>query len=238
MSPHFLVRDISETEQGFAVCLKNKREALFISKKTAALDLKVLEKYLTAIEEDEAALLPANIYTINLLKRYALYLKEDPDTIAQLFKKSRQISILPDVSRQAVIKPLLRLRSRFYQYAATLAVTGVILGYLLFKAIAITNPPEIVIYEPADDNMITSSTLVVRGKADPTADVKINGQSVSLGDDGLFNQELVLGEGVNVIKISATKRYSRERVIIRQITVSSSKTVSLNPAGGRLINAQ
>ena len=71
---------------------------------------------------------------------------------------------------------------------------------------------------------------MVRGKTDQGVNVKINGQSVSLEVDGEFNQELVLGTGVNVIKISGAKRYSRERVVIRQITVSNGKNVSVSPA--------
>lgn len=228
MPPNFFSHTIQDVEHNFSTRLKQKRETLFISRKTAAQDLKVLEKYIAAAEEDNTVLLSPTIYTINFLKRYASYLKEDPEAIVQLFKKSRPHLFKEEKINQKPARSFMPMRSRFVQYAiTTLAVVGV-LGYLLVKAIVITSPPDIIVYEPADNNIVSTSVIVVRGKSDTSATVKINGQSVSLDTDGRFSQELVLGTGVNVIKISGAKRYSRERVIVRQITVSGGKNVSLN----------
>ena len=63
--------------------------------------------------------------------------------------------------------------------------------------------------------------------ADGVNEVKVNLRVLDI--DSLVSQELVLGTGRNTIKISGAKRYSRERVVIRQITVSSGKSVSLYP---------
>lgn len=228
----FFTRTINEVEQSFSARLKAKREALFISRKTAAAKLKILEKFIMAMEENVAELLPANIYTINVLKRYAVFLKEDPEVIVQLFKKARGISLVNESYTFVNRRPMIGVRARFFQYA-TGAIFGLaVLGYLFYKTVVITSPPEIAVYEPANNNIVATPVIMVRGKTDLATNVKINGQSVSLESDGQFNQELVLGTGVNVIKISGAKKYSRERVIIRQITVNSGKNVSFSPAVG------
>ncbi len=229
MAPNFFVRTVNDSEQSFSTRLKQKREALFISKKSAALELKVLEKFITATEENVVELLPANIYTINLLKRYSIYLKEDPELILQLFKKARGISLVNESPMVINRRPKILIRARFFHYMAGAVFGLAVLGYLFYKTVVITSPPFIVVYEPADNNIVATPVIMVRGKTDPLVNVKINGQSVSLEADGQFNQELVLGTGVNVIKISGAKRYSRERVIMRQITVSSGKSVSFQP---------
>lgn len=223
---NFFIRTVVENEQSFSTRLKKKREVRFISKKIVATELKVLEKFITAMEEDVIELLPANIYTINLLKRYATFLKEDPELIVQLFKKERGISL---VTEKMVVnyRQKIDVRARLFQYAASAVFGLAVLGYLFYKTVVITSPPEIVVYEPAEKIIVSMPVIMVRGKADPATNVKINGQSVSLEADGQFNQELVLGTGVNVIKISGAKRYSRERVITRQITLSSGKSMSI-----------
>ena len=175
-------------------------------------------------------LLPANIYTINLLKRYAIFIKEDPELIVQLFKKARGISLVNEPTKILNHHPSMKIRAQFFRILTTAVFGLAVLGYLFYKTVVITSPPEITVYEPADNNLVASPVIMVRGKTDQGVNVKINGQSVSLEVDGEFNQELVLGTGVNVIKISGAKRYSRERVVIRQITVSNGKNVSVSPA--------
>ena len=229
VAPNFFVRTVNDSEQSFATRLKAKREALFLSRKTAAAELKILEKFITAMEEDIKELLPANIYTINALRRYAIFLKEDPELIVQLFKKARGISLVNEPYKFVDRRPMIKIRARFLQYAASVIFGLAVLGYLFYKTFVITSPPEIVVYEPAEKIIVSTPIIMVRGKTDPSVNVKINGQSVSLATDGQFNQELVLGTGVNVIKISGAKRYSRERIVIRQITVSGGKNLGFSP---------
>lgn len=229
MSPTFFTRTIADNEQHFSTRLKQKREAFFISRKVAAVELKVLEKFIMAMEENVIELLPANIYTINLLKRYAIFLKEDPEAIVQLFKKARGISLVNESPISIYRRPAMKIRARLFQYTAGTIFGLAVLGYLFYKTIIITSPPDITVYEPADNNIVSMPVIMVRGKTDPAVNVKINGQPVSLESDGQFNQELILGAGVNVIKISGAKKYSRERVVIRQITVSSGKNLGFSP---------
>lgn len=226
MSPNFFIRAVSDSEQSFSARLKAKREALFISKKTAATELKVLEKFIVAMEENITEALPANIYTINLLKRYARFLKEDPELIVQLFKQTRHLSFVGEARPLISRRLTTRIRAKFLEYALGVFFGLVIFGYLFYKTVVITSPPEIAVYEPLDNQAVTTPIIMVRGQTNPQVKVKINGQSVPLSAGGQFSQELVLGAGVNIIKISGAKRYSRERIVTRQITVSNGKSVS------------
>lgn len=228
MSPQFFRKKVMAEELSFAMRLKAKREASFISAKTAATHLLVLPKHILAMEEDDPTVLPYNIYSINLLKRYAAYLQEDAETILALFRQSRREENTPAAHNFfEVRKKDLRIRSRVLHHALFLGLGLLIIGYLLYKTIIITSPPEVVIYEPEENWAIDNPLLLVRGKADPVAKVKINGQAVPLDAAGDFNQELVLGLGLNKIEISATKRYSRERVITRTVILNNHQKLSL-----------
>lgn len=226
MSPIFFTRQVSNDHQSFATRLAQRREASFISRKTAAFHLKVLEKYIVAMEEDNETLLPPNIYSINLLKRYAIYLKEDPEVIVALFRKKYAFPSTIGAPKHEVSRKDLRIRSRVLNHLFFLGLGGLVIGYLVYCTVVITSPPEVVIYEPEEHWVMQSPVLVVRGKSNPLAKVRINGQLVALNSEGQFSQELVLGTGQNVIEVSATKRYSRERLVTRTVTLSDQHSVS------------
>lgn len=226
MSPHFFTRRIEENDYDFGQRLQKRRETSFISRKTAALELKVLEKYIVAIEENDKTLLPLNIYSINLLKRYAVLLKEDPEMIVALFRKTHTLTETVAAPNFEIKRKDLRIRSRVLQHLFFLGIGALVIGYLAYKAVIITSPPKVVIFEPEENWVMATPMLMVRGKTDPAAKVKINGQSVPPNAQGIFSQEVVLGVGANVIEVSATKRYSRERLVTRTVTLSGRNHVS------------
>lgn len=62
----------------------------------------------------------------------------------------------------------------------------------------------LLIIEPANETILNSSPVRVRGTASLDAVVSINGNIVTLADDGSFNTTLNLLEGPNMVEIIAT----------------------------------
>ena len=65
-------------------------------------------------------------------------------------------------------------------------------------------PPGISDISPATGTKTTKSSLVVSGKTEPDATMKINGVDVPVSSDGSFSKELTLAKGENTITITAT----------------------------------
>ncbi|MEK7122446.1 MAG: hypothetical protein AAB855_01170, partial [Patescibacteria group bacterium] len=63
----------------------------------------------------------------------------------------------------------------------------------------------------------SSKTIRIEGRVSPDAALVINGQEIVKSSDGNFDQEVTLSEGVNMIRISATKKYSKEAVVTRTV---------------------
>jgi hypothetical protein len=75
------------------------------------------------------------------------------------------------------------------------------------------------IVEPANSVIINDFVIDVIGETEVGAEVKINGKMIFLNKDGYFRETISLQKGLNLIKITAKKKYSEEKIIYRQIMV-------------------
>ena len=89
--------------------------------------------------------------------------------------------------------------------------------YFLYQLSFLTKPPELIIEYPSEDLIVNEEKILIKGKTQINAEISINGSGTWLDEEGVFNQELFLQEGVNVIKIIAVNKFGRKNEIIRKI---------------------
>lgn len=75
----------------------------------------------------------------------------------------------------------------------------------------------ITILEPADESMVDTSPLTIRGRTDPAAVVSINGEMVDLDANGNFSFQATLEEGPNIFDIIASDEEGND--VTRQLVV-------------------
>lgn len=100
-----------------------------------------------------------------------------------------------------------------------------------------TVDPELNISEPTDGFVTNADMVLVAGTtSDSTSNpvtVTINGESVEVGEGGVFSKEITLTEGSNTITIIATDAAGRTTTITRTVTKDSSapviKSITLTP---------
>jgi hypothetical protein len=82
-----------------------------------------------------------------------------------------------------------------------------------------TTPPVLTITSPADGSTISDSAVVVSGKTTDQTKVmlSVNGQTISLGNDGSFATAVSLNIGSNTITISATDVLGQTTTILRTV---------------------
>src|SRR6185436_2871130 len=90
----------------------------------------------------------------------------------------------------------------------------------------IVSPPPLIVISPADGIETGAAALTVSGKTEREVLVRINGERVGLRGDGTFTAEVNLQQGVNVIKISAQKPHSGERVLFRRVLLDHATAAS------------
>ena len=86
----------------------------------------------------------------------------------------------------------------------------ILLGKLLI-------PPSIKIFFPKNNVITKDSVILVKGKADLKAIVLVNGERINQNSDGIFEKYINLKPGVNLIKITAQKKYFSKINIQRKI---------------------
>jgi hypothetical protein len=89
--------------------------------------------------------------------------------------------------------------------------------YFFYQLSFLIKPPELIIEHPSEDLIINEGKILVKGKTQINAEVSINGGGVWLDEEGVFNQEILLQEGINVIKIIAVNKFGRKNEMIRKI---------------------
>ena len=86
-------------------------------------------------------------------------------------------------------------------------------AYLGWEINNIISPPQVKIFEPTSNFKTTDSSVFIKGQTKPEVQLTINNELVLLDEEGYFNQEINLLNGLNNLEISAKKKHSRIRTI-------------------------
>jgi len=114
------------------------------------------------------------------------------------------------ISKESIVK--------IFDFRKLLIIFCLILlgGYLFYHIVIIFLPPYLEILSPIDKIEVNDFSLKISGKTDRLVEVYINNKMVP-NQDGYFEEEVKLLPGINNLKISAKKKYSKEKIIFRQI---------------------
>ncbi len=176
----------------------------------------IAKKYLEYLEADDFYKLPGSTYTKGFLERYAEFLKLNPSKIIEKWQK--EFSQSSNMKAPDILGIKNRHQNTFdikiYLVGIVILLISLYVG-LSIKRVLFTSDLEVL--NPSHDLVTNESYLMISGHADLGADVFINDQPIEQINDGNFGQEVKLSLGLNVIKISAKKKYSQEKTIFRKI---------------------
>lgn len=185
---------------------------------------RIRARYLEAIERDDYRHLPSSVYLVGFLSSYAELLELSPEEIIKQYKKERGAQ--PDARKSATVRPIDELdKQKFAITPKTIIWVSAILtvlllfGYLGWQWKKFSSPPPIEVLSPKTEEVSTDK-IILRAVTAETAEVSINGHSISVDDSGNFKQEIGLRRGVNTIEIKAKNRIGKETVKILKIYAS------------------
>jgi transcriptional regulator with XRE-family HTH domain len=196
---------------------KRYREAEKIKVERVEKDTKISKRMILAIENDDFKQLPDDLYATHIIKTYAKYLSLDYNKLLNLYKK--------DFGKFKEEKNFTTKKVKVYftpQGARNLVIALIVialLGYLGLQIGKIFKPPQLIIFQPDKDLIISRNYLEIKGQTEKEARVFINEKEVFLDSRGEFTAALDLQNGLNIIKISAVNKHSKENTVYRQILV-------------------
>ena len=203
--------------------LKEHRENAGMSLRKASSLCQLNQSYLEALENNDYKNLPADVYTKNFLQKYALCLKLNPHTVIEKYKREKEISRRAKrPEKKKKLKKYIQLFSHplFLRILLFSIIILGLLSYLGIKVYQITEPPELMVFDLEKTLSITEKSLTINGKSEAETQVQINDRQIITNLGGEFSIALDLQKGLNIIKISAKKKHSRENVKYFQVVVS------------------
>lgn len=94
-----------------------------------------------------------------------------------------------------------------------IALAGIIItalaAYGLFQSRTLLEGPQIAINYPHDGATLRDSMVHVKGSTENISAISVNGRTIHVTENGVFQEPIVLSQGYNVVTIRATDRFGR-----------------------------
>lgn len=220
----FIKKSIFLDQDSVGSYIKKIREKKGIKVEEASLKTGVNLKYLKAIEGGDYKALPKGVYAKIFFKKYVDFLGIRHKNIVNDFVKeqSRGQYFEKNIFFNKIVnwKSFISL-PRIFRNLLIFVLVLTCLLYLSFYFKNIFAPPSLEIFNVQDRQIVQSVSILIKGEAEAESDVLINGQLILTDENGYFSEMVYLRSGINFITISAKKKYSREKVIIKQILVEN-----------------
>lgn len=223
----FFSKKVSEQET-LGEVLAAARKQRHLSLKTVAHKLGIREEYLKYLEEGSYQNLPGEIYIKNFLKSYFKFLALDAEKHLRIYQQEKELHqkmgqfkkesprLVERVSRRQ-----LAITPKIFRWGIIVMIIVICLIYLGWEVKKIITPPLLTIDQPTNNLVTTEYSVEVSGLTEKEAKLTINGQEVLADKTGRFSKKIDLQEGVNVVNISAVKKYSQPNVAYRQVLVEN-----------------
>lgn len=92
-------------------------------------------------------------------------------------------------------------------------------GYIIFRTSTLFRALGINVTQPIEGELIHGDAVAVKGLTDPHSRLTINGYEAFSGDDGVFDVELPMQKGFNILDIRVQNRLGKEARVVRRVVV-------------------
>lgn len=185
--------------------------------------IKIHPKFLQALEDDNYKVFSNKIHAKGFLKVYADFLELDVDQILAIWRREYggQFDEKQESKKEFKLKEIdppkfLITPGLILVTIATILVLG-FFGYLFYQYRNYSGVPDLDIYSPDNNVVVTSSTLDIIGETDMDSVVLINNQRVVVDKDGSFATSIKLHDGINTLSFLAVNKLGREAEEIRTV---------------------
>lgn len=201
--------------------LQQLRQEAHLTIEAVAAELQIAVKHLQSIEASRYQDLPGKVYARNFARRYIERMGLNVETAMEQFDKEYDVLTVPQQRRNPILPQRANAEHPWWYRHGRIVMASVVValvaGYFGWQIIRLVTPPTLAVTQPAEDALVTAATYTIKGVTEEGAEVRINNETSTVTADGSFAVDVDLQPGVNTLKISAKKKRSGERTIVRQI---------------------
>ena len=197
--------------------IKEARRKKGLTRIQLSRDTKIKKEFIKALEAHVWQSLPEYPVVVGFVKNLSQELGIDKSQALAFLRRDYppqklQINPKPDVGKNEF-----RWNPRLTFLVGVAAVILTIFGYLGFQYINFIRPPSLTVGAPIEGQEIFESLLVVVGKTEATAAVRVNNQPALVDEHGFFRTEIEVTNETNEIEVSAISRSGKETV--KRVTI-------------------
>ncbi|MBI4973956.1 helix-turn-helix domain-containing protein [Candidatus Roizmanbacteria bacterium] len=177
--------------------------------------IKVREKFLRAIEENNWKFFSSKIYITGIIKNYSTFLGLDHKKILSFFR--REYESKDDVRFQRKVSSLYLISdTRWVIIGIFIAISLLFLSYFGYQVSLYISPPKVVIIEPMQSVFKRIDKVKIVGKTEKEAAVTIFGERVYQNKEGIFEYDYPLKEGKNVLVIEIIGANGKKTILRKE----------------------
>lgn len=200
---------------------KETREAKYYSLEDVEKAIKIRKEILIALEADDYKKLPPPTFVQGFIKNYAKFLSLDREKLLAIYRREFSIKSNKPYVMDAFANPVKETKFKITPGRVLGIVIGVLILsffiYLWFQFHQFIGPPTLSLISPTDQQTTDNASIIVEGKTDPEMKVLINGQSVTVGKNGEFKEEVSLSSEINKISVSAISKFGQKVTLDRVV---------------------
>ena len=88
-------------------------------------------------------------------------------------------------------------------------IAALIIAFAIYGSLNYARGPVIQINSPANESAVDSSTVVITGRADRVKDLSLNGNPISIDEQGNFSETVIVFPGMNELTFAAHDQFGR-----------------------------
>lgn len=194
--------------------LSKERIRKNIQLKQVEKEIRIREKVLQAVENNDWSMFSSKIYITGIIKNYARYLGLDPHKMIIFFRRDYEKKEDVNFSKR-VSASYLKPETKKVAYTVLASILLIFFVYFAYQLKVFFSPPSVTILSPTVNNFKADSVKIV-GKTEKDASITVYGEKVYPNKDGFFEYILPLGKDKTVVAIEITGANGKKTVISRE----------------------
>ncbi len=183
--------------------LKKEREKKGLLLIDIEKQIKIREKYLKAIEEENWNFFSSKIYITGILKNYSRVLNLDHKKILAFFRRDYEKKEEVKFKRKVSSSYLTSETRNFFKFALIILILFFV-GYFIYQLKIYFTPPSFILLKPKVKNFTIEKSIKISGKTDKDTSIVIAGERIYQNKEGVFIYDYSLNEGGNKLIIDLT----------------------------------
>lgn len=177
--------------------------------------IKVREKFLRAVEENNWKFFSSKIYITGIIKNYSAFLGLDHKKMLSFFR--REYESKDDVRFQRKVSSHYLISDTRWVIVGVFIVIGLLfLSYFGYQVSLYISPPKVVIMEPKQAVFKRTERIKIVGKTEKEAAVTIFGERVYQNKEGVFEYDYPLKDGKNILVIEIIGANGKKTVLKKE----------------------